>query len=114
MSGLPPHMSLELARMHSAEPAERSATHCRAAAVRPPRRRMLARTVSATLRRRRSLSPADPVVFELRSRYARAQDSAALRRLATLDSATAPEAPILVAEVEGSFMAHSRCGTADR
>lgn len=105
MSGLPPHLSLELARMHSAELVERAATHHRAAAARSPRRGLLARTMSAMLWRRRSLSPADPVVFELRIRYALAQDDAALRRLATLDSAPVPEAPLLVAEVEGDLHA---------
>jgi hypothetical protein len=54
-------------------------------------------------RRPRVPAPADGVVLELRIRYARADDDAALRRLAALDSAAVPEPPLLLAEVDGEL-----------
>ena len=42
---------------------------------------------------------------DLRIRYARQDDDAALRRLAALDSALVPAAPLLVGEVDGELRA---------
>ena len=67
------------------------------------------RRTSAPVRRRpRTARPILPAGAELRIRYGREDDAAALARLAALDSAVAPAAPVLVAEVDGElWAAHS-------
>ena len=59
--------------------------------------------VSAALFRR-EVGATDPAA-EVRIRYARGGDQAALERLAALDSARVPAAPLLVAEVDGELRA---------
>jgi hypothetical protein len=102
-----PAVGLELARARAADlvaEAERS-RRARMCAVRRDRRR---RSLIALVHRRsRHEQPAaaDSSVFELRLRYALATDSPALSRLAAFDERPVPDAPLLVAEVDGELRA---------
>ena len=61
--------------------------------------------VSATLFRGRVRSAGPSADHDARIRYARPDDEAALGRLAALDSAAVPAAPLLVAELDGELRA---------
>ena len=61
--------------------------------------------VSAILFRGRVRSAGPSADHEVRIRYARPDDDAALGRLAALDSAAVPAAPLLVAELDGELRA---------
>ena len=61
--------------------------------------------VSATLFRGRLRSAEPSADHDARIRYARPDDDAALGRLAALDSAAVPAAPVLVAELDGELRA---------
>ena len=52
-----------------------------------------------------SPQPVPSADADVRIRYARQDDDAALRRLAALDSASVPAAPLLVGEVDGELRA---------
>lgn len=99
-----PHVTAELARLHVADLVESAERHRRAAGVRQGRSGRVRLALYRVLRRPpRVPAPAEGVVLELRIRYARAEDDAALRRLAALDSATVPQPPLLLAEVDGEL-----------
>lgn len=73
-------------------------------------RSWLSAAVGRTTRRMRgsadgSPQPATTADADVRIRYARQHDDAALRRLAALDSASVPAAPLLVGEVDGELRA---------
>jgi hypothetical protein len=91
------HLHREMA-MVRADEARRHAAARRRVPARPNgiarllRRAYVARTPSAL---------ALPADLDVRIRYARADDEAALTRLAGLDDAAVPAAPVLVAEVDG-------------
>ena len=61
--------------------------------------------MSATLFRGRVRSAGPSADHDARIRYARPDDEAALGRLAALDSAAVPAAPLLVAELDGELRA---------
>jgi hypothetical protein len=105
MYGFHPDLAAELARNHGADLLERAERY-RAASVALGHRHSRVRSLFARVARpRRSLAPAEDVILELRIRYATAEDAADLRRLAALDSATLPPAPLLVAELDGELQA---------
>ncbi len=63
------------------------------------------RDFEAAARAARRVDAGETPVTRVTLRYAAAADAGALRRLAELDSATAPELPVLLAEVDGRLRA---------
>jgi hypothetical protein len=105
------HLHRELAMAHVEEARRHAMGRRRAAAVR--RRRPIAELMSrAFAPRGRKASPL-PADTELRIRYARADDADALARLAALDGARVPPAPVILAEVGGEPWAARSLATGD-
>jgi hypothetical protein len=102
---LHPDLAAELARAHGAELRKRAEHYQTASLAIGPRPSLLRAAVARLRRARRAPAPADGVLVELRIRHTGTSDEAALRRLASLDSTTAPPPPLLIAEVDGEIQA---------
>jgi hypothetical protein len=94
-----------MARTRHAELRDRAERHRRASAATAHPDGSLRSRLYTLGRRKRRPAPADALILELRIRYARPDDDAALRQLAALDSSTVPDPPMLVAEVDGELHA---------
>ena len=101
----------ELALDRAAELRRRAAERHRASEG-PPRRRLLAMLRRARLRHAANRRPL-PADAEVRIRFGRPDEIAALHRLAALDDADAPPSPVLVAEVGGDLWAARSLDTGD-
>ena len=107
-----PHLHDYLIRAHTDELLRQAADARLVALARaqhPRRRDAIFRAFARRVRGASDLrrGPERSVHEEITIRYARSEDEAALGRLATLDSATVPALPLLVAEVDGELRAAS-------
>jgi hypothetical protein len=104
-----PHLHRQLAQART-DDMLRQAAQRRRAGLAPRRQPWLLSTLRAAAGRVRGSRDARPgsdvsTVVDVRIRLARHDDAGALRRLAQLDSAGVPAAPLLVAEIDGELRA---------